>query len=125
MNPKVDQFLSKQSRWKDEMTLMRDIILEIQELDEDYKWMHPCYTLRGRNVVIIQRFKAYCALMFFKGALLKDPKGILVQMTENVQAGRQIRFTDIDQIRKDKSIIKAYIREAIEIEKVTFLSSRG
>ena len=117
MNPKVDQFLSKQSRWKDEMTLMRDIILEIQELDEDYKWMHPCYTLRGRNVVIIQRFKAYCALMFFKGALLKDPKGILVQMTENVQAGRQIRFTDINQIRKNKSIIQAYIREAIEIEK--------
>jgi len=117
MNPKVDQFLSSQNRWKGEMTLMRDIILEIKELDEDYKWMHPCYTLRGRNVVVIQQFKGYCALMFFKGALLKDPKGILVQMTENVQAGRQIRFTDTNQIRKNKSIIKAYIREAIEIEK--------
>ena len=117
MNPKVDQFLSSQNRWKDEMTLMRDIILEIKELDEDYKWMHPCYTLRGRNVVVIQQFKGYCALMFFKGALVKDPKGILVQMTENVQAGRQIRFTDTNQIRKNKSIIKAYIREAIEIEK--------
>ena len=117
MNPKVDQFLSNQNRWKDEMTLMRDIILEIKELDEDYKWMHPCYTWRGKNVVVIQQFKGYCALMFFKGALLKDPKGILVQMTENVQAARQLRFTDTNQIRKNKSIIKAYIREAIEIEK--------
>jgi uncharacterized protein YdeI (YjbR/CyaY-like superfamily) len=117
MNSKVDQFLSRQNRWKNEMTLLRDIILEIKELDEDYKWMHPCYTLQGKNVVVIQEFKGYCALMFFKGTLLKDPKGILIQMTENVQAGRQIRFTDINQIRKDKSIIEAYIREAIEIEK--------
>ena len=99
------------------MTLMRDIILEIKELDEDYKWTHPCYTLQGKNVVVIQEFKGYCALMFFKGVLLKDPKGILIQMTENVQAARQIRFTDINHIRKGKSIIKAYIREAIEIEK--------
>jgi len=117
MNPKVDQYLSRQNRWKDEINLVRNIILEIKELDEDYKWMHPCYTLQGKNVVVIQEFKSYCALMFFKGALLKDPKGILIQMTENVQAGRQIRFTDINQVRKNKSIIKAYIREAIEIEK--------
>ena len=74
MNPKVDQFLSKQNRWKDEMTLMRYVILEIEELDEDYKWMHPCYTLQGKNVVVIQEFKGYCALMFFKGTLLKTPK---------------------------------------------------
>lgn len=117
MNPKVDQFLSAQKRWKDEMTLMREIILEVKALEEDYKWMHPCYTWQGKNVVIIQGFKGYCALLFVKGALLKDPKGILIQMTKNVQAGRQIRFTDIRQIKKDKSIIKTYIREAIEIEK--------
>lgn len=98
------------------MTLMREIILEIKALDEDYKWMQPCYTLRGKNVAVIQGFKDYCALMFFKGALMKDPKRILIQMTENVQAGRQIRFTDVNQIRRSKSIIKAYIRQAIEIE---------
>ncbi len=117
MNPKVEQFLSKQKRWKDEITLMRDIILDINALDEDYKWMIPCYTLQDKNVVVIQAFKDYCALMFFKGILMKDPKGVLIQMTENVQAGRQIRFTDINQIRKGKSIIKAYIKEAIEIER--------
>lgn len=117
MNPKVDQFLSGQSRWKNEMILMRNIILKMGELEEDYKWMHPCYTLHGKNVVIIQGFKDYCALMFFKGALLNDPKGILIQMTENVQAARQIRFTDTHQIGKSKSIIETYIREAIEIEK--------
>src|SRR6185295_3101081 len=117
MNIKVDQYLSRQNRWKDEITLLRNIILEIKELGEDYKWMHPCYTLHGKNVVVIQEFKSYCALMFFKGTLLKDAKGILIQMTENVQAGRQIRFTDTNEIRKNKSIIKAYIREAIEIEK--------
>lgn len=117
MNPKVDQFLSRQNRWKDEITLLRNIILEIKELNEDYKWMHPCYTLQDKNVLVIQEFKDYCALMFFKGVLMKDPKGILIQMTENVQASRQIRFTDIKQIKKAKSVIKAYIREAIEIEK--------
>lgn len=117
MNPKVDQFLSSQKRWNDEMTLMRHIILEMKELDEDYKWMHPCYTFQGKNVVVIQGFKEYCALMFFKGVLMKDPKGILIQMTENVQASRQIRFTDIEQIRKDRSVIESYIREAIEVEK--------
>jgi uncharacterized protein YdeI (YjbR/CyaY-like superfamily) len=117
MNPKVEQFLSKQKRWRGEITLIRDIILDIKELDEDYKWMNPCYTLQDKNVVVIQAFKNYCALMFFKGVLMKDPKGILIQMTVNVQASRQIRFTDIKQIKKEKSVIKAYIREAIEIEK--------
>jgi uncharacterized protein YdeI (YjbR/CyaY-like superfamily) len=117
MNSKVDDYLAGQNRWKDEITLLRKIIFEIKELHEDYKWMHPCYTLRDKNVVVIQEFKDYCALMFFKGVLMKDPKGILIQMTENVQAGRQIRFTDINQIRKSKSIIEEYIGEAIEIEK--------
>ncbi len=117
MNSKVDEYLARQSRWKDEIALMRNIILEMKELHEDYKWMHPCYTLQDKNIEVIQEFKEYCALLFFKGVLMKDPKGILIQMTENVQAGRQIRFTDIDQIRKGKSIIEAYIREAIEIEK--------
>jgi uncharacterized protein YdeI (YjbR/CyaY-like superfamily) len=117
MNTKVDKFLAKQNRWKDEITLLRNIILEIKELNEDYKWMHPCYTFQGKNVLVLQGFKRYCALMFFKGTLMKDHKGILIQMTENVQASRQIRFTDIKRIKKEKSIIKAYIREAIEIEK--------
>ncbi|TAN13778.1 MAG: hypothetical protein EPN37_12985 [Chitinophagaceae bacterium] len=117
MNAKVDKFLAGQNRWKNEITLLRNIILEINELNEDYKWMHPCYTWQNKNVVVIQGFKEYCALMFFKGVLMKDPKGILIQMTENVQASRQIRFTDMDQIKKGKSVIKAYIREAIEVEK--------
>jgi uncharacterized protein YdeI (YjbR/CyaY-like superfamily) len=117
MNPKVDQFLSKQNRWQDEMTLLRAIILEIKQLNEDYKWMHPCYTLEDKNVVIIQGFKDYCALLFFKGALMKDPKGILIQMTDNVQSSRQIRFTDIKEIKKEKPVIKEYIGEAIRIEK--------
>ncbi len=113
----MDKFLAGQNRWKNEITLLRNIILEINELNEDYKWMHPCYTWQNKNVVVIQGFKEYCALMFFKGVLMKDPKGILIQMTENVQASRQIRFTDMDQIKKGKSVIKAYIREAIEVEK--------
>jgi uncharacterized protein YdeI (YjbR/CyaY-like superfamily) len=117
MSAKVDQYLAKQKRWKEELSLLREILQHFKELEEDYKWMHPCYTLKGKNVAIIQEFKEYCAVMFFKGALMKDPNTRLIQMTENVQAARQIRFTDIEQIRSDKSMIKAYIREAIEIEK--------
>jgi uncharacterized protein YdeI (YjbR/CyaY-like superfamily) len=116
MNPKVDLFLSKVTKWEKEMTLLRSIVLE-SELTEDYKWMHPCYTLQGKNVVLIHGFKAYCALLFHKGALLKDPEGILIQQTEDVQSARQIRFTDINQIERQKSTIKTYIKEAIEIEK--------
>jgi uncharacterized protein YdeI (YjbR/CyaY-like superfamily) len=116
MNPKVDRFLDKASKWKDEMSLLREIILDISKLDEDYKWMHPCYTLHGKNIVLIHAFKEYCALLFHKGALLKDPLSILIQQTENVQSARQIRFTTIDQIKKKASIIKDYIREAVEIE---------
>ena len=117
MNRKVDQFLEKSTKWKEEMTLLREIILTIKELDEDFKWMHPCYTFQGKNVVLIHGFKEYCALLFHKGALLQDPAGILIQQTENVQSARQIRFTDITQIRKQKTFIKNYIKEAIEIER--------
>lgn len=116
MNPKVDEFLRKATQWKAEMTLLRTIVLD-SELIEDYKWMHPCYTLDGKNVVLIHGFKEYCALLFHKGALLNDPKRILIQQTENVQSARQIRFTDINQIKTFQSDIKLHIREAIEIEK--------
>jgi uncharacterized protein YdeI (YjbR/CyaY-like superfamily) len=114
---KVDQFLEKSSNWKKEMTLLREIILDNKELTEDYKWMHPCYTLQGKNVVLIHGFKDYCALLFHKGALLKDPEGILIQQTENVQSARQIRFTGINQIKQQKAVINDYIKEAIAIER--------
>lgn len=117
MNPQVDRFLTNTTQWKAEMTLLREILLEIKELAEDYKWMHPCYTLGGKNVVLIHGFKEYCALLFHKGVLLKDPKGVLIQQTENVQSARQLRFTDISQIKKLKPVIKAYVKEAIEVEK--------
>jgi uncharacterized protein YdeI (YjbR/CyaY-like superfamily) len=117
MNNKVDQFLDKASNWKQEMTLLREIILDNKDLTEDYKWMHPCYTLQGKNVVLIHGFKDYCALLFHKGALLKDPKGILIQQTENVQSARQIRFTGINQIKQQKAIIKDYIKEAVAIQR--------
>jgi uncharacterized protein YdeI (YjbR/CyaY-like superfamily) len=117
MNNKVDQFLDKASNWKQEMTLLREIILDNKDLTEDYKWMHPCYTLQGKNVVLIHGFKDYCALLFHKGALLKDPKGILIQQTENVQSARQIRFTGVNQIKQQKAVINNYIKEAIAIER--------
>ncbi|MBS4207259.1 YdeI family protein [Bacillus sp. FJAT-50079] len=116
MNPKVDQFLSKAKKWKEEYELLRNIILDC-ELTEDFKWMHPCYTLENKNVVLIHGFKEYCALLFHKGALLKDPNGILIQQTENVQAARQIRFTNVQEILELENVIKEYIFEAIEIEK--------
>jgi uncharacterized protein YdeI (YjbR/CyaY-like superfamily) len=117
MNPKVvDRFLDRAQKWKEEMKLLRKICLDCG-LTEDFKWMHPCYTLKGKNVVLIHEFKEYCALLFHKGALLKDTENILVQQTENVQAARQIRFTNIDEIIGLESTIKAYIFEAIEVEK--------
>jgi uncharacterized protein YdeI (YjbR/CyaY-like superfamily) len=117
MNPKVvDRFLDRAKKWKEEMKLLRKICLDCG-LTEDFKWMHPCYTLKGKNVVLIHEFKEYCALLFHKGALLKDTENILVQQTENVQAARQIRFTNIDEIIALESTIKAYIFEAIEVEK--------
>jgi uncharacterized protein YdeI (YjbR/CyaY-like superfamily) len=117
MNQLVDQFLAKTKKWKEEMTLLREIILENKALEEDYKWMHPCYTYNGKNVVLIHGFKEYCGILFHKGALLKDPKGILVQQTENVQSARQLRFTTVEEIKKQRTAIKDFIKEAIEIEK--------
>ena len=117
MNPKVvDRFLDRAKKWKEEMKLLRKTCLDCG-LTEDFKWMHPCYTLKGKNVVLIHEFKEYCALLFHKGALLKDTENILVRQTENVQAARQIRFTNIDEIIALESTIKAYIFEAIEVEK--------
>lgn len=117
MNPKVDLFLEKATKWKEEMVLLRNIALSNNELTEDYKWLHPCYTLNGKNVVLIHQFKEYCALLFHKGALMSDPDTLLTQQTENVQAARQLRFTSVEQIKELESVIKDYINEAIEIEK--------
>lgn len=116
MNSKVDLFLEKAENWKEEMTQLRKIALKC-DLIEDYKWLHPCYTYKGKNVVLIHAFKEYCALLFHKGALLKDEKKILIQQTENVQAARQLRFSNSKQIREQQDIIKAYIEEAIQLEK--------
>lgn len=116
MNPKADQFLSKAKKWQDEMTLLREMVQECK-LTEDFKWMHPCYTLDNANIVLIHGFKDYCALLFFKGVLMKDEKGILIQQTENVQDRRQLRFKSVAEIEKLESVIKDYINEAIAIEK--------
>lgn len=115
-NPKIDPYFSKLKKWKEEFELLRNIVLECG-LAEDFKWMHPCYTLDNKNIVLIHGFKDYCALLFHKGALLKDPHGILIQQTENVQSARQIRFTSAQEIEEMQLILKTYIDEAIEIEK--------
>ncbi len=115
-NPKVEFFFSKAKQWKEECEQLRRIVLACP-LTEELKWGQPCYTSEGKNILLIHGFKEYCALLFMKGALLKDPKGILIQQTENVQAGRQIRFTNVPEIVKLKSVLKAYIEEAIEVEK--------
>ncbi|WP_178990147.1 DUF1801 domain-containing protein [Winogradskyella schleiferi] len=117
MNNKVDKYLSQLNHWQDELTKLREIILDCG-LTEDFKWMHPCYTLNGKNIALIHGFKDYCALLFNKGALLKDLEKILIQQTENTQYGRQIRFTNTKEIEVLKPIIKAYIFEAIEVEKL-------
>jgi uncharacterized protein YdeI (YjbR/CyaY-like superfamily) len=116
MNPKVDQYLSKAKNWQQELQQLRLIILECG-LTEELKWRQPCYTFNNANIIIIGAFKEYCGLMFFKGVLLNDAEGILIQQTENVQSARQIRFTSVGQITKMLPIIKAYIYEAIEVEK--------
>lgn len=116
MNPKVDEFLSKDKKWKEEYETLRKIVLDC-ELTEDYKWMNPCYTFDKKNIVLIHGFKEYCALLFPKGALLQDSHGILIQQTENVQGARQIRFTNVQEIVEKEAILKAYIDEAIEVEK--------
>jgi len=116
LNPKVDAFLSKAKNWQEEFENLRRIVLDC-DLTEEFKWMHPCYTFEDKNIVLIHGFKEYCALLFHKGALLKDEKGILIQQTENVQSARQIRFTNVQQIIDMEEILKAYIYGAIEVEK--------
>ncbi|RHX94320.1 hypothetical protein DLM76_09505 [Leptospira yasudae] len=116
MNAKVDAFLAKTKQWKKEFEQLRAIILECG-LTEEFKWGNPCYTIGKGNVVLIHGFKECCALLFFKGALLKDPKGILVIQSENVQSARQIRFTNVQEIVKKKSVLKTYVKEAAEVEK--------
>jgi uncharacterized protein YdeI (YjbR/CyaY-like superfamily) len=117
MNSKVDAFLSKAKQWREEMTRLRGIVRSVPELAEEMKWGHPCYTFEGGNVVLIHGFKEYCALLFFKGALLKDAKGILVQQTENVQGARQVRFRNLGEIEKLARVLKDYIKEAVEVER--------
>lgn len=116
MNPKVDFFFNKAKKWQKEFEALRMIILDCG-LTEELKWGVPCYTYQKRNIVLIHGFKEYCALLFFKGALLNNDHGILIQQTENVQSARQIRFTDLREIVKLEPILKAYIYEAIEVEK--------
>jgi len=116
MNPKVDFYFSKAKKWQKELEQLRTIVLDCG-LTEELKWGVPCYTFQKTNIVLIHVFKEYCALLFFKGALLNDASKILVQQTENVQAARQIRFTHVREIVKMEAILKAYIYEAIEVEK--------
>ena len=117
MNPKVDVFLSKAKKWRKEFEKLRKIILDCQQLTEELKWGKPCYTFQKNNVVLIHGFKEYCALLFIKGALLKDANGILIKQTENTQAARQIRFTNVREIVALGPILKVYINDAIEVEK--------
>jgi uncharacterized protein YdeI (YjbR/CyaY-like superfamily) len=116
MNPQVGEYLRKAKKWQEEMEKLRMIILDCQ-LTEELKWGKPCYTFQKSNIVIIQGFKEYCALMFCKGALLNDPNGILKKPGENTQAARQIRFTNVREIVEMAAILKAYIYEVIEAEK--------
>lgn len=117
MNPKVDFYFDKNERWQKELVQLRSIVLDCG-LTEELKWGVPSYTFQQSNIVLIHVFKEYCALLFFKGALLNDAEGILIQQTKNVQAARQIRFTNVREIVKMKAILKAYIYEAIEVEEV-------
>jgi uncharacterized protein YdeI (YjbR/CyaY-like superfamily) len=116
MNPLVSKVYSKEKRWSAEFAALRQLCLA-SGLNEELKWGQSCYDLHGRNVVLIHGFKDYCALLFMKGALLKDPKGILIQQTKNVQAARQIRFASLADIKKQKAAVKAYLTEAIAVEK--------
>lgn len=116
MNSEVDKYLDNLNKWKKELTRLRELIADCG-LTEDFKWMHPCYTYNKKNILLIHGFKEYFAILFNKGALLSDPKNMLVQQTENTQSARQIRFTDISEIEEFKPTIKEYIYEAIEVEK--------
>lgn len=116
MNPTVDFYFSKAKKWQQELEKLRTIALSCS-LTEELKWGCPCYTFEGSNIVLLHVFKEYCAILFFKGTLLKDAKGILIQQSRNVQSARQIRFTNVQEIVKLKSILKAYIQEAVKVEK--------
>jgi uncharacterized protein YdeI (YjbR/CyaY-like superfamily) len=116
MNPAVDWYFDKAEKWKEELEKLRTIVLDCQ-LNEELKWGVPCYTLGKKNIVLLHVFKEYCAILFFKGALLSDAEGILIQQTKNVQAGRQIRFANAREIAEMEPLLKAYIFEAIEVEK--------
>ncbi len=115
-NPKVDWFFNKKGKWQEAYQELRELVLD-SALTEELKWGCPCYTMHKRNIILIHGFKEYCALLFMQGALLNDPKKILVQQTKNVQSARQIRFSNIEEILKNKSTIKAYIKEAIKNDK--------
>ncbi len=117
-NPKVDFYFTKAKKWQHEIEHLRAIVLD-SGLNEELKWGVPCYTLEENNIVLIHVFKEYCALLFFKGALLKDTKHLLIQQTENVQAARQLRFTNVSEISKLKANIKAYIKDAVKVEKAS------
>ncbi|HTU93516.1 MAG TPA: YdeI family protein [Gemmataceae bacterium] len=116
MNPKVDGYFRQSKKWREELEKLRTIVLDCQ-LAEELKWGVPCYTFQKSNIVLIHVFKEYCALLFIKGALLNDANGILIQQTKNTQAARQIRFTNVREIVEMETILKAYICEAIEVEK--------
>jgi uncharacterized protein YdeI (YjbR/CyaY-like superfamily) len=116
MNPRVDFYFDKAKNWQEEIGKLRTVALDCG-LTEDLKWGVPCYSFQNKNIILIHVFKEYCAVLFFKGALLKDSDGILVQQTKNVQAARQARFTNVREIVKMEAILKAYIYEAIEVEK--------
>jgi uncharacterized protein YdeI (YjbR/CyaY-like superfamily) len=115
-NPKVDALIAHSNSWAEEFRALREIALAC-DLDETIKWGQACYASEGKNVVLIHGFKDYCALLFFKGALMKDPERLLIQQTENVQSGRQIRFTSSKEIAKKRAILKAYVEEAMAVEK--------
>lgn len=115
-NPKVDEYIHKAQRWHEEFDTLRTILLDCP-LTEEFKWGKPCYAYQQSNIVIMQGFKQYCALLFFKGVLLKDPDGVLVKTGKNTRVGRQIRFTSAAEIEKMGPIVKAYINQAIEVEK--------
>lgn len=116
MNPKVDKFLAREEKWQEEFEQLRNILLDCG-LTEEFKWGKPCYTLDDSNIVLMHGFKNYCALLFHKGALLEDAAGILIQQTKNTQSARQIRFQHADEIVEMEHILKAYINNAIEVEK--------
>jgi len=116
MNPKVNFYFEKADNWQQEIKKLRSIVLELG-LEEVLKWGCPCYTYDGKNTVLIHIFKEYCAILFFKGAIIKDPHNLLIQQTENVQATRQLRFTSLEEINDKEQYIIAYIKEAIEVEK--------